>query len=170
MLGTALYVFLSCGHFLSYGYPLVLCCPDKRLTIKTNLKSLKLTQNLFLASENFLPWTVSHPQWPVLHPCYFQWRMLSQFSFSGWWCSRVSCSSGQLCSRYTSLRGRRVGKREEVGEAPSLAGGGELLTLDAKGLVDLKEESWCLWLCHLRNSWIKLRSTFSSSADILTLS
>lgn len=41
------------------------------------------------------------------------------------------------------MRGRRVSKREEVGEAPSLAGGGELLTLDAKGLslVDLKEES-----------------------------
>ena len=32
---------------------------------------------------------------------------------------------------------------EEVGEVPSLAGGGEL-TLDAVGLVDLKEESCCL--------------------------
>ena len=111
----------------------------------------------------------SYPQWPVLHPGNFQWRMLSQFSFSGWWCSSVRAPVAS-CVAGTPAWGEGGWVREEVGEAPSLAGGGELLTLDAKGLVDLKEESWCLWLCHLRNSWIKLGSTFSSSADILTLS
>ena len=33
LIGTwlyAIYIFLSNGHFLSYGHPLVPCCPDKR--------------------------------------------------------------------------------------------------------------------------------------------